>query len=138
MRAIGPFANMSAQDKFRIVGRRNTRYRNFGTLAKEITVVINPPNITNAYEYIHQVFSELIEHLLTDDVAPQDRIGFTFSRTGQRDIGLSVRRRDQFSLPVLLQLFERCIQSNSQFLSAGPLDVKFIHISVGNTYGTSR
>lgn len=119
---------------FRIIDERERQYRNFDLLAREITVQIDPPQPQdNPYEWLRDVFTALTDHLLDDTIAPHDRVGFTLhspARVRQRPIGFSVRRRDQFSVDVLLQLLERCIQSNEQFLITGPLRVVFLHVRV--------
>lgn len=117
---------------FRIIDERARPYRNFELLAREVTVLIDPPKPhENSYGWLRDTFATLISHLLDGNVAPHDRVGFTFysaARVGQRPIGISVRRMDQLSIDVLLQLLERCIQSNEEFLIAGPLRVVLLHV----------
>jgi hypothetical protein len=120
---------------FRMIGERERHYGNFGLLAREVTVLIDPPQSQeNLYIWLRETFARLTDQLLNDDdVAPHDRIGFTFhsaARVGQRPIGLSIRRMDQFSADVMLQLIERCVQSNEQFLVTGPMRIVFLHVRV--------
>jgi hypothetical protein len=124
-----------SEASFRIIGERERHYGNFGLLAREVTVQIDPPQPhDNPYIWLREIFFRLTAQLLNgDDVAPHDRIGFTFhsaARVGQRPIGLSIRRMDQFSTDVILQLIERCVQSNEQFLVAGPMQIVFLHVRV--------
>lgn len=72
-------------------------------MAHEVTLVVKAPlPDVNPQQWVSATFHSI---LITDDVAPHDRISFTFfsaGRVGKRLIGLSVRRRDQFDVEVLL------------------------------------
>lgn len=60
---------------FLIVQERERRHRNFETLAREVTLIIDPPP---AEDVVPSRWLRDTNHLLTDDVALQDRIGFSF------------------------------------------------------------
>lgn len=88
-------------------------------MAHEVTLVVKAPlPDVNPQHWVRATFHSILQHLITDDVAPHDGISFTFfsaERMGQRLIGLSVRRRDQFDVEFYYNFFKTASRVTKNF-----------------------
>lgn len=85
--------------------------------------------------FIHEAMSGIIDSL-KGEAEPDDQLGFLMmSRNpSYQPIWVSLRRVDQFDTDIVLSQIEKIIQSNKEFLLAGPIDVRSTRVKSFNGF----
>ena len=104
--------------RFKIDDTITRCYRRFSAEGTQLTVrLIPPPDDSEPVRHFLASVNDLFQHTL-ENIASSDIVKITIqNRLNQNDkaIGISFRRKDQFSGDVTLSAFEEVSQSNSRF-----------------------
>ena len=122
--------------RFTIVDEITRQYRRFNTTGTQLTVRLLPPSDeSDPISHFLDSVNDVCEHALRGCI-DSDMVGISIrNETDIKDkvIGISFRRKDQFSADVVLSVWEKVIQSNSRFnaLDKLVLEIHSVRMPVG-------
>nr|XP_018908718.1 PREDICTED: uncharacterized protein LOC109038194 [Bemisia tabaci] len=129
---------------FEILSDETRQFDSILTVQQTVSLVLKDiPADGNQMEWFHETFEQLIEYLMRhSNAGPDDRVQLDITSVSKPEMPLFISPRlgHQLSVDVIASRLEKILNSNDEFLLAGPLRVKFnvLKIPTGNGYRMSK
>ncbi|XP_065207231.1 uncharacterized protein LOC135836366 [Planococcus citri] len=133
-------AQSDSEEYYRVLQVQNRTVKKFNATAKRIIIQLIE-NDSNPIEFIENAFKKLIEEFVNNDDTGANKVGLTINNSenseNNRPIFISYRPLSELTAEIILNEFQKVIQSNANFLSDEPLQINITKIIVPHGRGKS-
>lgn len=112
--------------QFSVIREEITEYKAVSSAMKNVYLRLKeaPATLSDQLDWVFLVFNQIIAYMFSDtNVRPGDRVQLEINspiNNPERPVFITPRRGDQLSAEVIVSIIEKILNSNEQYLLAGP------------------